>query len=950
MAELCLTVNGAEMCVPLRDGVSLLDFLREDLGLTGTKAGCLEGECGACTVWLDGRIVASCLVPAARAAGAAVTTIEGLGPADGGLHPVQEAFVQAGAVQCGICIPGMVMAVAALLQEHPAPTREEAKAWLCGNLCRCTGYTKILDAVERAAGYLREGRVPARASGAMGQAAARVDAEAKVRGTALYADDYQLPGCLHLQLVRSPHAHAELTGLDPAPALAVPGVVGVLTAADVPGQNAFGIVVEDQPVFCDRRVRYAGDVVAAVVAETRAAAEAGARAFRVAYRPLEPLASPETAARPEAPSLHPNGNLLARPAVRKGDAARGLAAAATVVEGTWQTQWIEHAYIEPEAGIAYRGELPASAAPAGDAAPADGAAAAGAASASAGPAAHPRADAPGPITLVVSTQTPYMDRDATAKVLGVPPEAVRVIQAVTGGGFGGKLDLSVQPYLALAVRKFGRPVKCAFSREESVLATVKRHPYRTRLRLGADASGRFTALEATITGDTGAYASWGPTVITRACIHATGPYVVPHVEARGLLWHTNNPPAGAMRGFSTPQVAVATEGAIDLLALELGADPIELRLRNALRRGSPTGTGQVLDGSVGLVETLEAVRGRHRELARHDGLPAEDGPWVLGEGVASMWYGIGNTALSNPAEVRVELEPDGRVHLYTSAADIGQGSSTILCQVLAETLAADLATIRLTTADTHRTPESGKTSASRVAFIVGNAVRDAGLALAKTVAAEGAALLGVPPDGVRVRGGRVERTDGGGAVGLDAVARAIRERDGPWAVRGWFDPRTTPLDGDGQGAPYQTYAFATQLVQLYVNRRTGEVRVRRVIAAHDLGRAINPQAAEGQIEGGVVMGLGFALTEEYVPGRTLNFSTYLIPTTLEVPEIVPILVETHEPAGPFGAKGVGEPAMIATAPAVLNALSRAVGRRLWRLPATPERVFRALRGQRGQTP
>jgi CO/xanthine dehydrogenase Mo-binding subunit len=537
-----------------------------------------------------------------------------------------------------------------------------------------------------------------------------------------------------------------------------------------------------------------------------------------------------------------------------------------------------------------------------------------------------------------------MDRDATARVLGVPAERVRVIQAVTGGGFGGKLDLSVQPYLALAVRKFGRPVRCVFSREESVLATVKRHPYRTRIRLGADAEGCFTAFEAEITGDTGAYASWGPTVITRACIHATGPYAVPNVRARGFLWYSNNPPAGAMRGFSTPQVAVATEGAIDLLALDLGVDPIELRLRNALRRGSVTGTGQVLEGSVGLVETLEAVRGRRRELAVREPLPAEDGPWVLGEGVASMWYGIGNTALSNPAEVRVELEPDGRVHLYTSAADIGQGSSTILCQVLAETLGCDVGAVRLTAADTRLTPESGKTSASRVAFIVGNAVRDAGEALVKTVAGEGAALLGVAPDRVRVRAGRVERTDGRGAVGLDAVARALRERDGQWSVRGWFDPRTTPLDADGQGAPYQTYAFATQLVQLYVNRRTGEVRVRRVIAAHDLGRAINPQAAEGQIEGGVVMGLGFALTEEYVPGRTLNFSTYLIPTALETPEIVPILVEPGDPFGPFGAKGVGEPAMIATAPAVLNAISRAIGRRIWRLPATPERVFRALQG------
>jgi CO/xanthine dehydrogenase Mo-binding subunit len=739
----------------------------------------------------------------------------------------------------------------------------------------------------------------------VGHPTARLDAEAKVRGTALYADDYQQPGCLHLRIVRSPHAAAEILDLDTRPARAVPGVVGVLTAADVPGPNAYGILVEDQPVFCERLVRYVGDAVAAVVAESREAAEAGARAVRVEYRLREAVRSPEAARRPEAPRVHPTGNLLARPAVRKGDADGALADAAVRVEGTWQTQWIEHAYIEPEAGIAWR-------------------------------------DPDGTIVLAVSTQTPYMDRDATARILGLAPERVRVIQAVTGGGFGGKLDLSVQPYLALAVLRFGRPVRCVFGREESVLATVKRHPYRTRIRLGADTAGRLAAVAAEITGDTGAYASWGPTVITRACIHATGPYEVPHVLAWGELWHTNNPPAGAMRGFSTPQVAVATEGAVDLLALRLGMDPIELRLRNALRRGGVTGTGQVLEGSVGLRETLLAVRARHRALAAEDPLPEVDGPWVLGEGVASMWYGIGNTALSNPAEVRVEIDADGRVHLFTSAADIGQGSSTVLCQVLAQALGCELDRVRVTTGDTRLTPDSGKTSASRVAFIVGNAVRDAAQALLKTVTAEGAVLLGVPPDHVRLREGRVERRDGGGAIGLDAVAHALRERDGQWAFRGYFDPQTTPLDQDGQGAPYQTYAFATQLVQLHVNRRTGEVRVRRVIAAHDLGRALNPQAAEGQIEGGVVMGLGFALTEEYVPGRTLNFSTYLIPTALEVPEVLSILVETGDPFGPFGAKGVGEPAMIATAPAVLNAISRAIGVRLWRLPATPERVFRAM--------
>jgi CO/xanthine dehydrogenase Mo-binding subunit/aerobic-type carbon monoxide dehydrogenase small subunit (CoxS/CutS family) len=906
-----LVVNGVPARVPVTPEASLLDVLRDRLGLTGAKAGCREGECGACAVWVEGRLVNACLYPAARAHGRAVTTIEGLAGhpaaclAPGGLDVLQEAFVQAGAVQCGACIPGMIMAAGALLARSPSPARDEVESWLLGNLCRCTGYTKIVDAVLLAARWRATREVPPRTAGGPGRSAVRLDAEAKVRGTARYADDDAPPGTLDIALVRSPHAHAEILAVDARPALGEPGVLGVLTAADVPGENAHGVILDDQPVFCDRVVRYAGDVVAAVVGEGREAATAGARAVRVHYRPLAAIESVAAARDPAAPPLHGTGNLLAQPVLRRGDAMAALAGAAVVVESRIRTPWIEHAYLEPEAGVAWL-------------------------------------EADGTIVLRVSTQTPYLDRDATARVLGVAPARVRVVQAVTGGGFGGKLDLSVQPYLALAVTRFRRPARLVFSREESMLATTKRHPYRVAVRLGATAGGRFTALAADIEGDTGAYASWGPTVILRACVHASGPYAVPDVLARGTLWYTNHAPAGAMRGFSTPQLAVATEGAIDELALRLGVDPIELRLRNALRRGSTTASGQVLEDGVGLVETLEAVRAARARLAREAPLAPPEGPWVAGEGVASMWYGLGNTGLPNPAEVRLELEPDGRIHLFTTAVDIGQGSTTILAQILAGTLALDLDRIRVTAGDTGLAPDSGKTSASRVAFVVGNAVRDAAAALAKTVREEGAGLLGVPPDAVELRQGRVGRADGGGSVGLDTIARALRARQGPWAVRGWFDPRTTALDADGQGAPYQAYAFATQLVELLVNRETGEVRVRRVIAAHDVGRALNPQAAEGQIEGGVVMGLGFALTEAYLPARTLNFSTYLIPTARETPEIVPLLVEVPDPAGPCGAKGVGEPAMIATAPAVLNAIARAAGVRLRRLPATPERVFRAM--------
>lgn len=936
MSEIYFTLNEQPVSVSSYPGKSLLEVLREDLKLTGTKIGCLEGECGACSVFINGTLVNSCLVPVGKVEGSSVITIEGLTA-----HPdfpiLQQAFLEKWAVQCGICIPGMILATKSLLDKNPDPSREDIKTFLSGNLCRCTGYVKIIEAVEYAAFLLRREKGNGRNgetekqkspiprfldspilhspthSATVGCSVIRVDGAEKISGTAKYADDYQLDDMHYLYLVRSPHTHARILNIDMEEALKEPGVLGILTAKDIPGQNRFGIIIEDQPVLAEDQVRFRGEAIALVIASSQEVAQKAARKVKVDYQPLPALFSPFEALKSDAPQIHDSGNVLSNPMVQRGDIEEGFSQSEVIVEETYETTFIEHAYIETEAGVAYRDEK-------------------------------------GGITLLVSTQTPHMDQEATAKVLGVPRHQIRVIQATTGGGFGGKLDISVQPFLALAVYKFGKPVKLTYSREESFLSTTKRHPYTITYKLGAKRDGTLVAAHVNIVGDTGAYASWGPTVIKRAVIHGGGPYYIPHYLAEGKVVYTNNPIAGAMRGFSTPQMSFATESHMDVLAAKLGMDPIRLRLKNCLKPGSITVTGQVLGQSVGMEETLlavqnkwEEIKGRYPSTSSRQASRQRQGDLVYGIGVAAMWYGIGNTALSNPSWIRLELEPDGKIHLYTSAADIGQGSSTVLLQILADEIEVSMDQLRLTTADTGMTPDSGKTSASRQVFITGNAIRDAAGQLRETLLKRSVELLRCTREDLKLNNGQIVSRSQKRSVSFAEVARYLRDTQSPTSFMGYFDPKTTPLSESGQGEPYQTYGFGTHLAHVQVDTRTGEVKVLQFIAAHDVGKAINPKGVEGQIEGGVVMGLGFALTERFIPEKTRNFSTYLIPTFEETPEIYPIIIESQEIAGPFGAKGVGELAMIGTAPAIINAIYNATGVRIYSLPATPEKIFNALK-------
>ena len=904
------TVNGAAVSVATPPMARLSDLLRDTLGLTGTKIGCNAGDCGACTVLLDGAQVCACMVPAGQLAGRRVTTVEGLAE-NGTMTRLQAAFQDFGAAQCGICTPGMLMAATDLLARDPAPSEQAVMDALGGVLCRCTGYRKIVQAVLHAAGGV--GGVDANLADpetgrAMGARMTRVDGAAKLYGSERFGADEAPEDALWLRVVRSPHMRARFS-LGPLDDLMDrhPGLVRVLTATDIPGHNGFGIYpdIKDQPVLADGQVRYRGEAVVALVGAREAVEGVRDSEVPIDWRVEEPLIELDAALAPEAPALHERwpGNVLVHGYLRKGVGAAALDDAEIVVAGDWETRFVEHAYIEPEAGYARRvGER---------------------------------------IEIVACTQTPYMDRDSVALVLGLAPEQVRIAPTACGGGFGGKLDVSLQPLIATAAWLLDRPVRCVYTRPESMASSTKRHPARMSARAGARRDGTLVAFAFEGDFNTGAYASWGPTVADRVPVHATGPYAVPAAEARSRAVLTNGPPAGAFRGFGVPQAAIVHEGLMDALAEELGLDPLELRLRNAIRAGDSTATGQRLEASAGLVQCLEALR-PHWTTARAaaEAHNQSAGAVRRGVGIGCMWYGIGNTSMSNPSTMTVGVDRTGTVTLYNGAQDIGQGSATIMIQLCADGLGVPAASLGYVMGDTDRTADAGKTSASRQTFVSGNAARLAGedlrqriLRLANT---GDAAQIAFESGEIVVREGDATRR----------IALADLEPDDKGDVlvgQGRFDPPTTPLDDNGQGVPYACYGFAAQIAKVAVDRELGTVRPLRIVAAHDVGRAVNPTLVEGQIQGGIAQGIGLALMEEYVPGVSENLHDYLIPTFGDVPDITCILIEDPEPLGPYGAKGIGEPALVPTAPALLGAIHHATGARIHRLPATPDRVRAAIR-------
>ena len=914
-----MTVNGVVVRLECAPTEMLADVLRERLGLTGTKIGCSEAECGTCTVLVDGLPILSCTYPALRAHGRSVVTIEGLGQ-DDRLHPLQTAFVQHGAVQCGFCIPGQIMTAAALLASDPDPSPDSLRSALKDTLCRCAGYPTIERSVRAAARSLRTGEpveAPPAASWPggriIGSTQPRPDAVPKATGRAVFTDDLVFAHMLHGRALRAGVPHAVLRRLDVSRARRLPGVAAVLTAEDIPGENRHGLVVRDWPVLVGvgEKVRTVGDAVAIVAAERRDLAAQALALIEAEYDPLPIVSDPVQARRPDAPRVHEQGNLLKHIKVRKGDVEQGLREAEIVLDHTFHTPMTEHAFLEPECSLV-----------------------------------RPLAD--GRLEVYVGSQIPYADREQIAASLGVPQEQVRVIGMLIGGGFGGKEDITGQIHAALLARATGRPVKVLYDRHESLLVHPKRHATQIRVTLGARRDGMLVAAQTELYGDTGAYASLGDKVMTRATTHSAGPYIVPHVRADCYAMYTNNPPAGAFRGFGVTQSCFAIESVMDELAAELGLDPIEIRRRNALRVGAETNTGQRLTESVGLLECIDRLEAELRRRCDGDpfraravpGAPTRRRAW--GVAVAYKNTGLGGGA-PDKAGAEVELFDNGQLEVRTASAEIGQGLVTVLQLIAAEEMGVPAEQVRVLLSDTDRTPDGGPTTASRQTFVAGNAMLHAARALRQAAAATVAEHLDCPPSEVRFVEGLAQVADQ--RVPLGKVAGWMRaEGRKPSTFYEYWAPETQPLGSAGD--IHFAFAFAAQAAEIEVDLATGEVRVLQVIAATDVGRALNPLGLQGQVEGGVIMGIGNALTEEFIVDQGVVFTDrlarYRMPSIVQTPEITSLIVEHPVASGPYGAKGVGEIVSIPTSPAITNAIFNACAVRIRRLPVDQDALAMEL--------
>ena len=935
-----LQVNGKPIEIEPQPGETLADLLRVRLGLTGTKIGCEEAECGACTVLVDGEPVVSCAYPAERADGKEILTIGGLASLTPNsyqkvgdrsdelgseLHPLQEAFITHGAIQCGFCTPGQILTAHALIEEKPDLTSTDVRKALKDTLCRCAGYPSIEKAILAAADAIRTGEpvapptidLSSKPLKTIGDINFRPDAIEKATGTAKFTDDLIFDGMLHARVKRSDYPHAILESLDVEKARALPGVVCVLTATDIPGENNHGLVIFDWPVLVGlgERVRYMGDALAIVAAESEAIAAEALTLIEAELSPQEVVDNPVRAREEDAPDLHESGNLLKHIKVRKGDVEEGFADSDITLEHTFYTQTTDHAFLEPECSIA-----------------------------------RPTED--GRMEIYVGSQIPYADRNQVARALGWPEKRVRVMGQLMGGGFGGKEDIAGQIHAALLADVTGRPVKLLFDRQESLLVHPKRHATQIKLKVGAKNDGQLTAVRTELYGDTGAYASLGEKVMGRATAHSSGPYEMPHMRADCYAMYTNNPPAGAFRGFGALQGQFAIENMMDRLAEALDIDPVELRRMNALQVGSTTNTGQILRESTGLMECLDKIDAEMRRLAKDDGyespfapLPAPRSPHLVrswGFALAYKNTGFGGGA-PDKASAEVELYPDGTLEVRTSSAELGQGLVTVLQMVAAEEFAMSPQRVKVLVMDTDLTPDGGPTTASRQTYVTGNAARYAAKTLREAITTTLAEKYDQPPDQIRFVEGLAQVNGHKIPLG-DAVALMKAEGREPRVMYEYWAPETQPL-GEG-GDMHFAFSFAAQAVEVEVNTRTGEVDVLRVVVANDVGKALNPLGLKGQIEGGVVMGVGHALTENYIIEGGVPFTDrlarYRMPNITQTPEIISFIVEHPTEDGPYGAKGVGEIVSIPTIPAITNAIYNAVGVRIDRLPVDQELIVKEI--------
>jgi selenium-dependent xanthine dehydrogenase len=857
-------LNGSPRRVEARDDEWFLETLRERCGITSPKDGCSpQGQCGACVVLVNGHPKTTCAMRARVADGKHVVTLDGLPAAE--RQQIADCFAATAGLQCGFCIPGIALRAKSITDRDPAPTREAIAQALDGHLCRCTGYVKIIDAIELlAAAKHGEPIPPPCTDGRVGQPLTRVGAAQTTLGDRPFVGDLTRPGMLHGALVLSPHPRARVLRIDTTRARALSGVHTIATAADVPGERWYGLLLNDWPGFVaeGEEVRCVGDVLAAVAAVDRHTAREAAALVDVSYEVLPPVLDPRRALAADAPRVNPqHENLLERSVVRRGDADAALALSAHVVSGTWATQRIEHLFLEPESALA-----------------------------------EPIPD--GTLRLYTQGQGIFEDRRQVALFLGIDANRIYVELVPNGGAFGGKEDMSVQAQTALLAQMTGAPVKLTLSREESIRLHPKRHSLTMDYTVGCDADGRLTAVKARLIGDSGAYASVGGKVLERAAGHSCGAYHVPHVDVDSQAVYTNNPPCGAMRGFGANQVHFALEACMDLLAKKARLDRWEIRWRNALRVGGTFTTGQVLEKSVGIRKTLEAIK-PHYDAALRDGRAV---------GIAC---GIKNSGIGNGVEewgkARLVVEAGGSVSLYNGYTEMGQGLLTVLVQFAVEATGLPAA-VFVPKVNSTFDLQCGQTTGSRGTLFSGRAVLAA------------AAKLRVDLDAGHSLADLAGRVYAGDIVVRDTTALGAKV---------------------AKIKTHTTFGYATQLVILDA---TG--RVERVVAAHDAGRVVNPALASGQVEGAVHMGLGYALTEELrcENGMPVTFKMKEIGVlrARDMPQVDVILVEEPEPEGPMGAKGVGEIGLVPTAAAVAGALEAFDGIRRTTLPMKDSPAARAM--------
>jgi aldehyde oxidoreductase len=883
MKKVTLTINGVKKEFTVSPDRVLLDLLREDLRLTGTKQSCdRKGQCGACTVIVNGKAVQSCLTKVAKLEGAEVITVEGLGTPENP-HLIQEAYVLAGAVQCGYCTPGMIMATKALLDANPNPSDDEIKKALARNLCRCTGYVKIIDAVKLAGRFLRGEITPEEVrpdpnGPKIGVSHPRPSAMLKACGLAEFTADIELQDALEVAVVRSTEHHAKIKSIDTSKAEKMPGVVGVMTAKDIKGDNRINkIIFPDQPLLCEDKVQCLGDPIVIVAAQTKEQALSAAGAVKVAYDPLPVLKTPEQAMAKDAIQIHaewPNFHFV-QPQI-KGDAEKAIAESAAVVEADFSTQINHQAPLEPEAGIAYlEGE--------------------------------------GEDTqLVVIGRSIDIHQHMTNLQDALGFENICYKEAYAGGQFGQRAAMTSEGIAAAAALHFKRPIRYIPSLAESMVMSTKRHPFTMKVKLAADAKGKLTAFTIDYTVDNGAYQIIGIYIIMRAMWMLSGSYNIPNVNAMSRLVYTNNPAGGAARGAGPPQVTFALESAMDMLAEKVGMDPLEFRRINSLQPGQSVSTGMVYE-QWPFPELCDAIRPSY-ERTKKEAAAFKNGPLRRGVGIGTHAFGIGGPG--DAGMVAVELDPDDGMTIFAAVADPGEGNDSMLTQIASHLTGIPMDKIRLVTRDTDHTTAMGPAAASRMTYMAGGSLVLAIEALQKAMKEAGADTY----DALK-KAGKPTRYMG---------SKRAEGEEGP------LDPKT------GQGPSFESRVHAIQMAEVEVNTDTGEVRVIKMTTAVDAGTVIHPQNLEGQLEGGMDQGVGYALREEYIHGKTKDWVTFKFPTMKTAFDVDLIIRETPRTKGPVGATGVGEMTMVPTAPAVINAIYDACGVRIYNLPAAPEKIKAAL--------